>query len=296
MDNKKLNKQKYLRITFMAVAFVIVLGFTGILLVTLWLDSPAASVESTQTITSPQSELINEASLDSAYATNSLGILYFTILLLSIATAISVSISFYLYKWRKILLENSEMLVPEELGKHLQSIASNLQLLSNHVVKSTEIMAAETSDNTGKIKSMTSTYMELHDVLDNKDKEINRLKRGYDAEIFRKFISRFARVVESIDDFLVGSTEIDSLRQIQRLFEDAFDECGVTKFQPEIGDDYRISHGVADGPKIQYTETFEDDFKICEIIQTGYMLCGGESNEVIIPSKVRIQQFKGDES
>jgi len=215
-------------------------------------------------------------------------LLYIVIMILALTTLLSVGISFYLYKWRKILLENNQFVVPEEWAKCLRSLDESVGELNQTIGSGLQVVGAESKSNSEKISAMTETYMELQDVLDQKDKEIKRLKTGYDAVIFKRFVRRFARIEQSIDDFIFEDGETEQLIMLRRLFEDAFDECGVCKFSPEIGEDYRRANGVSDNPKSKKTDNAEDEFKISEVLEAGYKLGAGADEEVIIPAKVRI--------
>lgn len=227
------------------------------------------------------------ASEPSSYA-----FLYITISLLSLSTAIAVSVSFYLYKWRRILLANPNSVVPEEWAKYLQGVGEGVTRLSSSLDANLSRISQESRYNTERISNMTETYMELQGALDEKDKEISRLKEGYDAEIFRKFIGRFARVDQALEDLIADSIKKEELLLIKRLLEDAFEECGVVRHSPNIGDDYRVVSGVSDNPKTKLTADPELDFKIAEIIEYGYELNTGFEKKSLIPSKVRIYKFK----
>lgn len=216
------------------------------------------------------------------------GWMYLTLAVMALTTIISVSVSFYLYKWRKILLSKPNALVPEEWGKYLEKVGSAVSGQADVLKSHLGAIASSTVESTDKIANMTETFMALQGALDKRDAEINRLKRGYDAEIFRKFISRFIRIDQAIDDFLRDG-EVDlKLKQLKRLFEDAFDECGVESFNPQIGEDYRSAEGIADNPKKVKTEKAEEEFMIAEVIESGYKLRAGEQYEFIVPAKVRI--------
>lgn len=215
----------------------------------------------------------------------------FIVIILSLTTMLSISISFYLYKWRKILLSNPNMVVPEEWAKHLMVMGNNINNINATVNKTLSSVKNETSNNTVKISQMTDTYMELQLALDEKDDEIKRLKKGYDAEIFKRFIARFVRIEQSLDDFIFEEGEKESYTFLKRLFEDAFEECGVYKFKPEIGEDYRKAIGVADNPKKENTKEPTKDFKISEVIEEGYQVVNGDVTNVIIPAKVKIHRL-----
>tara|TARA_B100000795_G_scaffold173294_1_gene130677 strand:+ start:270 stop:1148 length:879 start_codon:yes stop_codon:yes gene_type:complete len=238
-------------------------------------------------------------------------LLYWVIAILSLTVMVSILISFYLYKWRKILLSNSNLVVPEEwagtllsLGKDVQKLGSVLkmelskasdEIRENAVSQKSELdkISGETRNSTSEISSMTSTYMELHSTLDEKDKQIRRLQRGYDAEIFRRFISRFARIEQTVNDFLTDAGDKTTLKDnLAALFEDAFDECGVSTFTPLVGEDYRkAGDKVSENPKTEKTEDPEQAFMIAEILEPGYQIQTGEGFEVIIPSRVKIYKL-----
>src|SRR5699024_12420576 len=66
------------------------------------------------TATPPLSQELVETVQPDVGASNPSDFLYIAIVILSISTLIAVGISFYLYKWRRILLANPNSVVPEE--------------------------------------------------------------------------------------------------------------------------------------------------------------------------------------
>lgn len=215
---------------------------------------------------------------------------------MAIAMLISSAISFYLYRWRKILLSNPHMVVPEQLGEWTGSLTTHFHRLTEAVSTSLNESARLGQQTEQGISNLSETFMTMQQALDEREREIQRLKRGYDSEIFRKFVARFIRVDQAVEDFQrSGSADEAGLDQIRRLLEDAFSECNVECFQPELGSDYREAVGVADQPKTAKAESPEDDFKIAEILESGYLIRSAENSEVIKPSKVRIYTFsEGD--
>ena len=142
---------------------------------------------------------------------------------------------------------------------------------------------------------MTKTFMTLQDAINLRDSEINRLKTGYDAAIFRRFLRRFIRVDRAVQDFLNDMDgETDNLRSIMDLLKDALDECGVERFNPEIGEDYRAKGDeIADNPKEVPTTNPGQDFQVAEIVESGYRLRGADkSQQIIVPAKVRVYRHR----
>ncbi len=246
-------------------------------------DTENGLVDNADKPPSTENDLVDNADQPSA--------LLISIILLSITCLISVAISFYLYRWRKILISQPNSLVPEEWGKYLRNVGDGLGGLASATDKNLKNLISSNTDLSARISNMTNTYMDLQAVLDEKDKEIKRLKNGYDAEIFRKYIARFARVEQTLSDLLNDSPQDSNLIMLERLFEDAFAECGVEKYQPELGSDYRTARGVSDRPKEKITSDPALEFKISEIIEAGYELMSGIESITIIPSKVRIYKL-----
>ncbi len=223
-------------------------------------------------------------------------LVYIVLFIMSLATLVSIMISFYLYKWRRILLAQPNLIVPEEWGKYLDVVGRNMKELEASVAININHIASNTSESTNKVDNMIKTYMSLQGSLDQKDSEIRRLKKGYDAEIFRKYLSRFIRIELALDDYIhLKEGDIKIFEQLKRLFEDAFDECGVESFEPEIGEDYRSAFGVADNPKKIISEEADKAFTIGEILEAGYRLRNGNDCEIIKPAKVSIYKYSVQE-
>jgi hypothetical protein len=221
--------------------------------------------------------------------------LYAIAVLLSIGLIVSVLVSFYLYRWRRILLSSPHLLVPEELGERIHSHEKALRLIEKAFVTKTMRLEERSGLMSGQITSLIDTFMALQNAIDEKDQEIKRFKNGYDIQVFRRYLYRFVRVHQSIVDFErdgeLGEREISF---IKRLLEDALDECGVEPFEPEIGGDFREIDGVADRPQTILTETAEENFKVAEVTESGYRIrTEGEHFDTIIPAKVKIFVHNG---
>ena len=226
-------------------------------------------------------------------ATNLTPWLAIALVVMSVTTFASVSVAFYLYRWRRLLIAQQKFLVPEELGKHLNDVGRNLKMLSAHMGDGMNALGRESVRTSEGISNLIETFMTLQKAIDDRDAEIKRLKNGYDAEIFRRFVHRFIRVDQMIDVYSTSCSEnSEALGQLKRVMEDALDECGIESFQPNIGDDSRRTEGIADNPKSTKTDERDDDFKIAEVIEPGYRLRSGANSEVLIPAKVRILLFE----
>jgi molecular chaperone GrpE (heat shock protein) len=186
--------------------------------------------------------------------------------------------SFYLYEWRRRLMEVPHLVLGDRHGKHLDGLTATVKQLSTRTTEQSEILG-EVSD----------TAMKLQQALDQRDAEISRLRKGYDAQIFRRFLLRFVRVDQALRQSTENSdSPSQELSQIRRLLEDALEECGVEIFSPPIGADSRATDGIAESPKILPAKDPLDDHKVAEVIEPGYRLSTNGTVDVISPAKVSI--------
>lgn len=214
-------------------------------------------------------------------------ILIYTLICVTIIGLLFLSI--YLYRWRLITLGDNAALVPEKWGKYLKQVGDAFESVNKTVERDLTALKAETHSNSKKLESMIETYLTLQNALDQKDQEIKRLKAGYDLQVFKKFLNRFIRVDQTIDEVLeLDQVEKSDIIMIKRLLEDAFFECGLEKFEPEIGDNYLEADGVEDDPEKILSDLKEKEYQIAEIKTAGYHLKTLNGNEVISPAKVKI--------
>jgi len=230
---------------------------------------------------------------------NSLDIVFLVILLILLAISIVTNVLFIKLRFRAN--ENQLSIIPEVVIDNVDSMANDLS-------KSFKIMAEQHAANLDQSKTASKNTKKLFDdlmesftvlqtTLDSRDKEIQRLKKGYDSEIFRKFLGRFIRVDKALCEELhaaktENSNNLESLEDIQNILRDAFEECGVSSFSPKLGGDFRKEFGVADNPKTIPPVNQEDDFVIAEVLEEGFKLETPDGPQCIKKAKVVV--FKSE--
>ena len=235
-------------------------------------------------------------------------------LLLSLVICIGTYAVFYLIQQRESISletgEQAESAPPEKrdtdgiaelkdlLNAKAESGADAIKEFGERLQTNSEAVLADTKNTLQTMRELFESYMTLQKNLDEKDAEIKRLKGGYDAEIFRRFLYRFIRIDKTVNEYIndtqTSESAIKDLRLIQGLFEDALDECGVEKFSPEIGSDFRKeSDRVADHPETEPTNDAGKNFLISAVLSEGYMLKLPENgHDVIMPAKVKIYKHQ----
>ncbi|MGI9296732.1 MAG: hypothetical protein ACR2QC_02395 [Gammaproteobacteria bacterium] len=179
------------------------------------------------------------------------------------------------------------------LSEEADKGAGELREFGRNLQENSDAVLAETKNTLQKMQELFDSYMTLQGNLDAKDAEIKRLKKGYDAEIFRRFLRRFIRVDEAarelMEDGAMSESARKGFRQIRELFGDALDECGVEKFSPEIGKDHRTEFGVADRPEKEPTADARQDHKIAAVLAEGYVLKSLDGGrDPVVKAKVKI--------
>jgi molecular chaperone GrpE (heat shock protein) len=236
------------------------------------------------------------------------------LVLLSLTTLVSIFISFWLYRWRKVATSDKEIVVPEVFAQQLQSIYASVNYsnsqLENTIKKQSDVVNQQSNEVNKSsislsslrenIKEMIEVHMKLQSTLDQKEDEINRYKEGYDAKIFHNFLLRFTIVDQSINDYIgdngISEEVRDVLKNIQEVMEDALAECGVESFSPEIGGDYRSAEGVADNPKKVDTDDESKHFAIAEVFGEGYRRKIDDGGyKIITQAKVSVYIYKNPE-
>jgi len=275
----------------------LVAGVVGIIILGIFIyafntsTSESAAVLSEATVSADETDVSQN---NSQYNSNLL------LIILSLVTLISVSISFWLYYWRKLIIADKEIMVPETFESNIKSInkvANNNSLnIQSTLDKHTAALnsSSKRSDAVNdEISRISEVITHLQNALENKDEEMERFKKGYDAEIFHKFLLRFTRVDKVLKEYLDdGQIDMDGLEDIHIQMEDALLECGVESFSPEIGKNYKSQDNIEDNPKrIPATEKSQHE-TVTEVTQMGYIRrCEDSSIEVISKAKVKIYEF-----
>jgi len=143
-----------------------------------------------------------------------------------------------------------------------------------------------------ELQRTTQAFLALQSKLDERDRELHRLRSGFEETLFRRFVKRFIRAEMSLTDRLrMGSAGPDALRAVAALLEDALAESGVEKFDPEVGSDFRHAAGVAGNPERAPTRDPSKAFRIASVQRSGYRFCEGAGDRTIVPAEVVVYEY-----
>lgn len=210
---------------------------------------------------------------------------WIAIISLSATTFLAVLISFYLYRWRKVLIASQDVLLPEELAKAFNGLSEAFVKLYEENKSLGEASNSNTIKITDGVKMLGRSLLTFQKSLEEKDQEISRFKEGYDTSILKRNLVGFARLSLFIDGI---ENETPEVRNIRLLLEDALEECGVEKFFPEIGANFKSAVGVEDRPKVEGVDDPGLDMKIIGVERPGFRLSQGGNPSALVILKARV--------
>jgi molecular chaperone GrpE (heat shock protein) len=213
-------------------------------------------------------------------------------LFLAVTTLVAVATSFHLYDWRRQLLSNPLVVAPDGISLDIEKIQKELVGLRAEVTNGEKV---DTDDLMKKLGEVQSVYIRLQDSLDRRDEEVARLRRGYDQHLIRNYLRRFIKVDQALREELVPDDRTwAGVESVLDLLADAFDECGLERFEPPLASQYRNEPGVADNPTTVPTNDELLVGSVAEVLEAGYRLRTDAGNsEVLVDARVAVYVEKG---
>ena len=207
-------------------------------------------------------------------------------------TAVSLSISFWLYYVRSLYLKDGPALVPEKWGVLLGDLSYATNLSNINTIKKLTSLVDASSAQSIKSEALLESFLTLQETISNRDKEIDRLKKGYDSKIYKRFITRFIKlsmILEEIHSEEIDSDQAKNYKYLCTNIRNALEECGVEQLFPTVGYDYRkLGAEVNDDPKFIVTNDESENFQIASVESPAYIIEGEGDREIIVSSKVTI--------
>ena len=148
--------------------------------------------------------------------------------------------------------------------------------------------------NTKLFEDLIKDFTVLQTALNARDKEIQRLKKGYDSAIYRKYLKRFIRTYDALSDEMEAAKSEDNnqhyktLKEIREVLMDAFDECGVSSFSPKIGASIKNAFGVDENFLTTPAKNKEEEYTIANVIESGFKIQTPTGEDCIKKAKVTL--------
>ena len=181
-------------------------------------------------------EQINSASYFGGFDMLTLILLFLSITL----AAVSIFVSYKFYMWRS-RVEVTGALVPEKWADHLyklgQKVEKNDQTLAENInlnIQITDFLNKTNKVTTENINQVNKAALELKEMLlkfqtalDEKDKEISRLKEGYDFVILKKEMKSLSNLHFQICELISTDPANKNLKTFEVLLRDHLENVGI---------------------------------------------------------------------
>jgi hypothetical protein len=231
------------------------------------------------------------------------GLVAVSLVLTVAALLVSVLVNIILLRWRRAVEEDPMSLETSVLVEKVQAAANTqssrlstvIETLRSHgefIQDSSQAVLRESSKTRSESEQLLESFRSLHVALSKKDAEIDRLKSGYDLEVFKRFLSRFLRldnvISEEVEDLGCDNADAkQALSEVQALLRDALAESGLEQFSPDLGLSIRESEGVETAAE---TPTSEQGrvLTIAEVIEPGWRCRVGDGFTVVKDARVAV--------
>lgn len=208
-------------------------------------------------------------------------------LAITVAAGISLLVFLFSQRRRKQLLRSPHLVTPENFFKWTENVGSGLESVATVIGRLSEEIKTSTEAHEKATNDLETTFLSLNKAIDQRDQQIRRAEQGWELHLFKKFLTRFSRVDQALND--ASMSDSDTLIQARELMADALNECDVYPLYPDIGSDFRKANGVDDRPVLVSTNDPSLYYQIKRVVTPGYRLRSPSQGDlVVIPAKVEI--------
>lgn len=201
----------------------------------------------------------------------------------------SISLSGYLFLWRRRLPDGQISLLPER-------VISLVQQLAEANMRYTKAAVGQQEQSLQNFEEVQKSFEIFGALIAEKDKQIERLRQGSDKQVYLQFLKRFIRVVNFLDSDILEDQSLGkdtkSLRGLRGYLVDALLDTGLEEFAPPTGADYRSTPGVADKPDVIEVQDLSQDWKISATVRPGFQILTADLPMIIEPARVQIYRYK----
>ena len=209
-----------------------------------------------------------------------------------LALLVSIFLNVMLLKWRRSVEVGTEAIIPSNLlgiveGHSSQQVKKMSGLINQQASFMKELekvlndvfsrFLTDSGETKSSVLEMLQSFSSLQNALKENDKEIDRLRQGYDYEVYKRFIGRFIRlqtyIGEEIDDISRGEGEaLQSLKEMHEVVQEALANAGLVAYTPEVGEGVQESDGLDENYKLRPADQPEQILTIAEVIEPGWYL------------------------
>ena len=243
-------------------------------------------------------EALSPTSVAKSEEPDSIGtILTLAVVLASSTLALAITLVLFLKRWRFTFQGQGLLVLPSAEGDKL---LSGIHLVARALGQHDQSLSKFGSSIGSSYNELTKGYRVLHEEfsilrgqLDEKDKEIRRLRLGYESHVKKNLLSQIVNLVRILDQdtahFSPASPGASTIAALRGVLEDILKQSGVHRFEPAVGERVTALNNRVDLQSARRVSTESPDKRgtVAGIDAPGYVIAAPDgTEELLVPAKV----------
>ncbi|MBI1233036.1 MAG: hypothetical protein GC208_00845 [Alphaproteobacteria bacterium] len=202
-----------------------------------------------------------------------------TVIVLGIAgaaTLLALFATIYVFRWRLIRIGEAAVLAPDSWASAIEAQGGAIEALETRVAKLDDLQRQVAQFVAEKVNEIEESSARLVTRIEDRDRELQRYKDGYDAQILKRHVRGLVDLADMIEDQLLSNDAVDpTIRNIHDAIWESLFSCGVEEYSPAAGVHRKtVAEFIADRPEQRETDDEMLDFHIAEILRPARVFRG----------------------
>jgi hypothetical protein len=222
-------------------------------------------------------------------------IFFITLMLLLIVTLLLLK----QIKWRKRYAKGESIVFPDAHLDFLEKLKNSYERLYGIIIDFGNASIGSQKNNESLTSQMIESMTNLNTTIDSQNKEIERLKKGYDFSIKKNSILPLIELNELVKDFMLDDKITEEtkakLDSIKKYLMSYLEEMDVFEFEIEKGKSTReLSSDVFEIDDVEITNNDELNDKVVLTIKNGYENVHANGKNILKRAKVLVYKKEKD--
>ena len=200
---------------------------------------------------------------------------------------------------RKIIRSGTRLVWPDHFEHLLGDLVNNMNDLIQTEKKLIKIANNSNKSGMDAINRINESFSIFGETKDTFEKELNFYKKGAEKNYVDRFLGKFVKFREYLQEELSNPENNDRTREVVgsllEVYDDRLLDIDVLTEIPEVGMNYKHSDCVADKPEVKLTNDLTKDYQIISYQTPAFYYEIGDKKNYISKSEVTIYRYKGDQ-
>lgn len=157
-----------------------------------------------------------------------------------ISTLIALIATIYVFRWRMIRIGEAAGLAPDSWARVIEAQGEAIKALEIRLAKIDDLQRQVAQFVAEKVNEVEESSARLVSRIEDRDREIQRYKDGYDTQVLKHHALELVRLVESIEEtLLVPGASDEVVESIYAALLETLRGYGVESYSPPDGQDIR---------------------------------------------------------